>query len=211
MYLEETNAVGTVAYEPINIMKAANRASDFLRVNPMGEVPALVLPDSTCLTESLAICKYLDELAGGTPVVGTNALERAMTDAWIGRVDSKYLVPLIQAFRSGPMFKFFENRVPGYVHAEIAAPMGVAAQAGLGWLDETLSDGRPYLGGERFTLADIRLYTYYKFVTSVFKAQVAKPEQHPHFIAYVERVGSRDSAVAIAAQAAAMKKNKKKA
>ena len=159
MYLEEASAADSIAVEHVNIGKAANRGAEFLRVNPMGEVPALVLPDGTCLTESMAICKYLDDVQTGglgSDLVGKTAADRAITDAWLGRVDGKYLMPLIQAFRSGPMFKFFESRIPGYVHADIAKPMGAMAQTGLGWLDGTFSDGRPFLGGERFTIADIR-------------------------------------------------------
>ena len=52
------------------------------------------------------------------------------------------------------------------------------------------------------------MYTYYTFVTSVFKVQAAQPDAHSHYLAYIKRVGERNSAKAIVAQAAALRKKK---
>ena len=52
-----------VPVEKVNINKAANRTEDFQKLNPMGEVPALLLDDGSVLSESLVICRYLDEAA----------------------------------------------------------------------------------------------------------------------------------------------------
>ena len=76
--------------------------------------------------------------------------------------------------------------------------MGVAAKAGMSWLESQLSDGRQYLCGARFTLADIRLFVNYKFLTKVHPPMAAKPDEHPSFAAYIERIGAREATAAIA-------------
>jgi len=201
MYLHEAGAVDAVTIEKINIVKLANRSAEYTSsVNPMGEVPALVLADGSAITESLVICRYLDaELTGGSgsPLTGESSVERAQTDMWCARVETKLLVPLFWAVRCGPLAKFFAERLPGYIHPEVVPPMAKATQTGLAWLESELADGRPFLCGERFSIADIRLYVNYKFLTNVAKDLCATEEAHPALCAYMARIGARDAAQAI--------------
>eukprot|EP00966_Prymnesium_polylepis_P042715 992749-Prymnesium_polylepis.1 len=202
MYLEEAQATDMVTVEKVQIGKAQNRGADFVRLNPMGEVPALALGDgTTVLTESLVICRYLEDFrtgGAGSPLYGTSPIQRAETDMWYARAESKFLTPLMWAVRCGPLAKFFKDRTPGYIHPEVAEPMGVAAQAGLGWLEAQLADGRPFLCGERFTIADIRLYVNYAFLTKTHKPMAAQPAEHAAFLKWFTRVAARPSAAAIA-------------
>jgi len=201
MYLHEASAEDLVEVERVNVNKGANRSEEYVRtINPMGEVPALQCPSGAILTESMAICKYLDDFrtdGRGSSLVGESAEERAITEAWVARVDSKMLVPMMWAFRCGPMAKWFADRTPGYIHPEVAKPMESSARVGLQFLDASFAaDGRQFLCGDRFTIADIRLYTYYKFLTAVAKSLAAGSEQ-PAFGEYIARVGARPSALAI--------------
>ena len=128
MYLHEAGATELVTIEKTNINKAANRTDDYMRtVNPMGEVPALALNDGTTLTESLVICRYIDAVRGGSALTGTTAEQRAQTDMWCARVETKLLTPLFWAVRCGPLAKWFSARTPGFIHPEVSEPMGVAA------------------------------------------------------------------------------------
>ena len=61
----------------IHLRKNAQRAADYLAVNPQGLVPALVLDDGTLLTQSLAIIEYLDEIQPAPPLLPKDALGRA--------------------------------------------------------------------------------------------------------------------------------------
>ncbi|WP_157016039.1 maleylacetoacetate isomerase [Mesorhizobium xinjiangense] len=54
-----------------------HRDAAYLDVNPQGLVPALVLDDGTMLSQSLAICEYLDEVAPQPPLLPADALGRA--------------------------------------------------------------------------------------------------------------------------------------
>ena len=73
--------------ETVNLDFANNEhhAPAFLAVNPVGEVPALVLDEGTVLTESLAICRYLEELYPQPSLFGSSALERARIAQWAAR------------------------------------------------------------------------------------------------------------------------------
>ena len=200
-YLAEAGIVDRVTIEKVQIGKAANRADDFLLKNPMGEVPALQLADGTVITESMVICTYLDDQrtgGAGSELHGRSAAERAETDMWAARAERQYLTPLMWSVRCGPLAKFFANRTPGYIHPEVAEPMGVAAKAGLAWLEKQLADGRPYLCGDRFTIADVRLFVNYKFLTKTHKPMAAAPDEAPAFLEWVARVEGRPGAAAIA-------------
>ena len=105
------------------------------------------------------------------------------------------LEPIGSAFRNGPMFNFFKDRRPGYMHAEHVDGMKIAGQTGLKWLDEQLA-GKHFLCGDRFTLADIRMYCLYAFYTKADASQKA-PAELTNFKAYIDRVASRPAAAAI--------------
>eukprot|EP00617_Octactis_speculum_P001565 CAMPEP_0185781078 /NCGR_PEP_ID=MMETSP1174-20130828/101187_1 /TAXON_ID=35687 /ORGANISM="Dictyocha speculum, Strain CCMP1381" /LENGTH=170 /DNA_ID=CAMNT_0028470923 /DNA_START=30 /DNA_END=544 /DNA_ORIENTATION=- len=73
--------------------------------------------------------------------------------------------------------------------------MAVAANAGFTWLDAQLaSDGRSFLCGDRFTIADIRLYVNYKFLTGVHKKLGAVGAEHAVLMEYIARIAAKDSA-----------------
>lgn len=80
--LEEIGA----AYEMITIdlSKKASRTAEFLKINPLGQIPVLVLPDGTVMTESAAMILYLAESApeaGLLPPAGNTA--RAQVLRWL--------------------------------------------------------------------------------------------------------------------------------
>ena len=109
-YAEEAGCQSLLENIPVNVGKGENRTAEFVKLNPLGEVPALVLEDGFVLTESVAICKYLDVVQGGSSLVGTSAKEIAETDMWILRSEQKILEPIGCSFRNGPMFSFFKKR-----------------------------------------------------------------------------------------------------
>ncbi|PXX49471.1 maleylacetoacetate isomerase [Aquitalea magnusonii] len=67
--------------QPVNLLKGEQRAPDYLALNPQGLVPAL-LDNGQLLTQSLAICEYLDEAYPATPALLPSGLsERARVRA----------------------------------------------------------------------------------------------------------------------------------
>lgn len=64
-----------------HLRRGEQRDPAYLRINPQGFVPALVLDDGTALTQSLAICEYLDEVQPASPLLPTDAVGRARVRA----------------------------------------------------------------------------------------------------------------------------------
>ena len=73
----------------IDIGKGENRKPEFLAKNPMGAVPVLELDDGTCISESLAICRYLEELNPDPSLFGSDAEERALIEMWTRRMEAE--------------------------------------------------------------------------------------------------------------------------
>jgi glutathione S-transferase len=134
----------------VDIGKAENRAPEFLARNPMGALPLLELDDGTLLAESVAICRYFEEIQPEPPLLGIDARDRALVEMWQRRMEFEVLLPIAQTFRN--THDFFKGRitqVPDYGEACRAV-----AEQRLEWLDGELSD-REFIAGDRFTIADI--------------------------------------------------------
>jgi maleylpyruvate isomerase len=71
----------TYDYVPHHLRKGEHRDATYLAINPQGLVPALVLEDSTVLTQSLAIIEYLDEIHPSPALLPQSSLDRARVRA----------------------------------------------------------------------------------------------------------------------------------
>ena len=130
----------------------------------MGQVPALELDDGRVVTEITAIAEYIDELHPTPPLIGSNAYERAETRMWVRRLDLNILEPMLAGYRYGEGREFFRERVVSI--PEASAGMKSIARQWLNWLNQQM-EGRPYVVGERFTLADITLFCFTRFAGKV--------------------------------------------
>ena len=74
---------------PIEEVDLATRAQleDFTKLNPMAEVPALELDDGTILTESLAICTYLEGMYPEPNLLGRDPQEKGLISMWDRRIE----------------------------------------------------------------------------------------------------------------------------
>jgi glutathione S-transferase len=154
----------TLPTETVDIMKGANRQPDFLSRNPSGHTPVLELDDGSCLAESVAICEYLEELHPTPALIGATPEERAQTRMWLRRIDLGYVQPSVFAFRGGPGYPLFKDRL--VCVPESVEGMKKVANEGLKLIDGQLGPG-PFVCGDRFTLADILLAAFYDFAAMV--------------------------------------------
>src|SRR5437868_1896733 len=84
----------------IDLRGGENRREPYMKVNPAGQTPALVLDDGTVITEITAICEYVDEIKKDTPsLIGDTPEERANTRMWARRIDLNILEPATNGFR----------------------------------------------------------------------------------------------------------------
>lgn len=142
----------------LSIAKGETQSPDFLALNPLGEVPVLVLDTGECLTESLAICRYLEQLFPEPPLFGTDLLEKARIDSAIHRVMFRAYVPSTLAFRH--THSFWQGRIE-----QVAQFGAIAKQQVLDeWqrINEELAV-RPFIAGDNFSFADIVAYTSLEF------------------------------------------------
>jgi glutathione S-transferase len=128
----------------------ANATSAFLRLNPLGKLPVLELDDGSVITESLAICRYLEALHPDPPLMGRTPREQAQVEMWTLRMDVELSRPIAEAFlHSGAFYRSRVEQVP-----EIAAWSRSRALQAMDWLDRELA-GRSHIAGESYTMADI--------------------------------------------------------
>lgn len=172
----------------VDIMTAENRKPEFLAKNPAGGVPVLETDAGAFIAESTAICEYLEEIHPSPALIGDNAEARAQARSMLRTVDQTVVVPMTNGFRGAEGLAMFESRMACFPDA---AP-GNKAQArdGLAKLDAVLAD-KPFLCGDRLTLADILLFSFVEFGGQVGQPL---PETMTKLKAWQERLAHRPSA-----------------
>jgi|TARA_B100000959_G_scaffold61396_1_gene64575 glutathione S-transferase len=151
----------------VDLMSGENRQEDHLNRNPSGQVPTLELDDGNHVSEITAICEYLDELQGNTDLIGKTASERAETRMWTRRIDLQIIEPLTNGFRAAEGYDLFKDRLR--LLPQAADDLKTLAQERLTWLNGQL-DGKEFVCGDRFSLADIMFYCFLNFGTTVGQA-----------------------------------------
>jgi len=134
----------------VDIGRRENRSAPLLAMNPLGGLPFLELDDGSVIAESVAICRYFEELHPDPPLFGSGALERASVEMWQRRMELELFRDVTGCFQN--THEFFKGRieqVPAY--GELCKR---SALARLEWLDQELS-GHPFVAGPRYTIADI--------------------------------------------------------
>ena len=172
----------------VDIQKGENREGDYLKLNPGGGIPFLLLDDGMVITESVAICEYLDETHDAPMLMGATPEERADTRRHVRLIDLNIAVPMGNAFRSAEGLPMFRDRL--FCSPEAADGNKAYAQDGLKQADRMLA-GKDYLCGTRFSLADIVLFCFVEFGNKI--GQDA-PASLAHLQAWHARVATRSSA-----------------
>ena len=141
----------TVPVVSIDLARLEHKAPAYVAVNPLQRTPALELDDGTVITESIAICRYFEELHAEPPLFGTGALERARVEMWQRRLEFGLLGTVAAVFRHlHPAMA--EMEVPQVAAwGETNKPRVIEF---LRFLDGDLADRR-FIAGDRFSIADI--------------------------------------------------------
>ena len=127
-----------------------HRNAEFRAKAGLSHVPALELDDGTVLTESVAICRYLEALRPEPNLFGRDPLETAVIEMWTRRCEMYVATPLMFAARYGhPALAVLGDHDP-----EGAAKNQAAAERMLKHLERQL-EGRDFIAADRVTMADI--------------------------------------------------------
>lgn len=173
----------------IGLREGGHKTPEHLARNSLGQVPVLELDDGTTISETVAICRYFEVLHPSPPMFGVTALEQAMVEMWTRRIELRLTVPVGMFWRHAHPFTAHllkQNREFGESNRE-------AVDRILLWLDRELADGRPYLTGEAYTIADIAGQTTLDFADFT---GLATPAEARNVIAWRERMAGRPSATA---------------
>jgi glutathione S-transferase len=134
----------------VDLNARENHTPAFRDKNPIGGVPVLELDDGTYIAESVAICRYLEGIRPEPPLMGTDVKDRAVVEMWQRRMELEIFQPIANVFvHTHEWFKGRRPQIPEYGEA-----CRTHVLARMRWLDEVLAT-RPYVAGERYTIADI--------------------------------------------------------
>ena len=174
----------------VDIMAGENRQEGHLNKNPMGQLPTLELDDGSYLAEITAICEYLDDIKGSTDLIGTNPEDRAVTRMWTRRISLNICEAMTTAFRGAEGYDFFKDRLRTF--PESADDFKAQAKENLSLLDGQM-EGKEFVCGDRFSLADVMLFCFLNFGATVGQAI---SEDCTNLVAWFERVKARPSSSA---------------
>ncbi len=175
----------------VDLMAGENRQPAYVAKVPTGGLPALELDNGTIISEITAIAEYLEDLQPNPPIIGSTPEERAQTRMWTRRIDLAIVEPMTNAFRAVEGRPLFASRMT-LVSPEAAADLKAMAQAKLVWLDGLLQ-GRTWVCGDRYTLADMLLLAFVEFGASVGQPM---PAGAPWLADWAKRAAARPSAAA---------------
>jgi glutathione S-transferase len=183
---EKGRAVPTV---DVDLARLDQRSEGFSALNPFQAVPVLAFDDGVVLSESIAICRYFEEVQPDPPLFGVGALERALVEMWQRRLELGLLLHIANAFRHAhPHMAEMER--PQI--AELALASKPKALAAMARIDRDLGD-RPFIVGDRFSVADITGLVALDFAKT---ARIAIPEELRHLRRWHADLSARPSAKA---------------
>jgi glutathione S-transferase len=164
MFLAEKGLVEGKDFERVHydIIAGENRQDEgYLAKNPLGTLPTLELDDGSCLTESTAICEYIEEAHPEPNLMGRDGKERAEVRRWCRLIDQEIVVPMTMGFRATSGRPMFEPRVR-VLSEDAGTEMMLYANASWQWLDGELA-GRQHIAAGRMTLACLMAFCFANF------------------------------------------------
>lgn len=170
----------------IDGVKSENKTESFLAINSLGKLPVLQLDDGSYLTESIAICRYLESLHPDKPLLGATALEQARVEMWIRRLETEIVLPITSVFKhTGQYWVGKFPQVP-----EFGQWWRDQAQSSFEWLESEMA-GREFVATDNYSMADIVL----QCALIVGRATgTPVPDNCPGIQSWFERVSARPTA-----------------
>ena len=171
---------------PVDMMQREHKSPEHRARNSMGQVPTLELDDGSHISETVAICRYFDETQPDPPMFGTTAKEKALVDMWVRRVEFTVMTPVGMYWRHAhPRTAALLTQFKDFGESNRETYRGAQR-----WLDREL-DGRAWLPGDSYSMADICLLTTVDFAKWI---GLPMEEEHANLTAWHARAAGRPSA-----------------
>ena len=163
-----------------------HRGEEVASRNPLKRLPVMELDDGTILSESVAICRYIEELHPDPPLMGEGAQGRAIVEMWQRRMEMHLLLLVANVFRHAhPAMAGWE--VPQIKEFSEANKPKVLET--LRWLNDELAD-RQFIAGDEYSIADITAVVAVDFMKP---SRIQIPEEHEHLLRWYSDIHSRPS------------------
>lgn len=158
MFMAE-KGIQNIDLVPVDLNANEHKGADYLRISPLAKVPALVLDDGQVLTESRAICTYLEGVYPEPNLMGVGVQERAFIEMSDRRAELDLLSSIANCVRhTHPGLAVLEPAQ----FADFGQIQGQKVRQLASWFDHHLSQ-HPWMAGERFTVADITAFCALEF------------------------------------------------
>jgi glutathione S-transferase len=186
IYLAEKGL--TVERVHTKMQERQHKAPEFMKKNSLGQVPVLETDDGRFISESIAICRYFEAFHPSPPLFGREPFDAAMVEMWIRRAEFRLWNPMGQVWINADPRTAVVNPNQFKDYGEHSKK--VLANA-MKWIDRELGDGREFLAGAHYTMADIVLLCGIDFAKFIHQDM---PDDAPHLRAWHARVSARPSA-----------------
>ena len=171
----------------VDLIAGEHKQPDYLAKIGVPQVPALELDDGTILTESVAICRYLDASQPEPNMMGRDVMEQIAIEKWQRLVEFRLFATVAACFRhTNPHLAVLEDQCADWGEVNRGRIDGR-----LGELDRRL-EGRDWIAADRLTIADITAIVAVDFLR-VVKHPI--PEGYTNLLAWVARMHARPSTV----------------
>ncbi len=188
MFIAEKGIEG-IERVPLDLSVNEHKGEAFRAKSPLAKVPALELDDGRVLTETRAICTYLEGLVPEPNLMGADFEERAFIEMADRRVEWYLSAGIANCVRhTHPGLAALEQ--PQF--PDFGASQGQKVREVARWLDQCLA-GQPFMAGERFTIADITAFCALEFARGLMKF-VPGAEGMANLQAWRDRIVQRPSA-----------------
>ena len=168
-FLRETGI--KVPIVQLNVRDGDQFKEPYNSLNPFHCIPFLELDDGTTISESVAICRFLEETYNmPTKLFGGNSLERAIIEMWNRRLEIDGYVPLINGIRNkfdrykGKVLPGTRNDLP---QVPEIADRGIDSSSILFKKLNTHLKTSTHVAGEALSIADITGYEVVGLATAL--------------------------------------------
>ena len=142
-----------------------NVGDEYRSINPSCTVPALVLEDGTLISESVAICRYFEEVQPNPPLMGRDPKEKAVVEMWQRQVELQGYMPAGEAFRNYNK-RFAGRALAGNDSYEQIPELVTRSRTRVERFFNLLNDhmeSREFIASDVFSIADITAYVMVDF------------------------------------------------
>jgi glutathione S-transferase len=184
IFLAEKNISMPFVHVPMR--QGAHKSAEFMVKNSLGQVPVLELDDGSTLSESIAICRYLEELHPAPALFGNDAWQRAQVEMWMRRIEFALMSRIGAVWIN--THKYTAHL--GTQYKDYGEASRLRSLKALHWLNDEVK-GREFLATDTFSMADIVALTTIDFATFI---GIETPAELTNLQAWHAGVSARPSA-----------------